>query len=308
MTLGQILDLVLFVFFCFVNTWDRQVNVAVISLPFSSDEAQEPARVWRHKRTDQQGATGLLVMSEESRNNAWHRGTRHKRIHLICAGANLWADREIPSLLHSTTTVDEGGGLTLQGSTTVWPTKASTLSGSLLSMLTPARVKLREHEEIRGKATERTRRNEGSRERLEEKRTKFTLCSTVGGQSKHKESPRPGFLSVSGNKKGKEMDGKKMLIKEPRDMTISTTWTALQQSKTTDMNTLKPTIMTPHMDTNTKIFLKLPNAPKHDTKTHTYDDSITIKALLVWFLSKQTEPRGANKWHSELAETEKHQH
>lgn len=109
-----------------------------------------------------------------------------------------------------------------------------------------------------------------------------------------KRAPGLAFY-VSGNKKGKEMDREKMLIKEPRDMTITTTQNVLRQSKTTDVNTLKPTIMTPHMDTNTKIFLKLPNAPKHDTMTRTYDDSITIKALLVGFLSKQTEHRGANK-------------
>jgi len=51
--------------------------------------------------------------------------------------------------------VDEGGGLTLQGSTTVWPTKASTVSGSLLSMVTPPRVRLGKHEGIQGKRAER---------------------------------------------------------------------------------------------------------------------------------------------------------
>lgn len=40
-------------------------------------------------------------------------------------------------------TVEDGGGLTLQGSTTVWPTKASTVGGSVLSIVTPSRVKLR---------------------------------------------------------------------------------------------------------------------------------------------------------------------
>lgn len=42
--------------------------------------------------------------------------------------------------------VEDGGGLTLQGSTTVWPTTASTLAGSVLSMVTPPRVKLRREE------------------------------------------------------------------------------------------------------------------------------------------------------------------
>lgn len=48
----------------------------------------------------------------------------------------------MPSLLHSTTTVDDGGGLTLQGNTTVWPTNASTVDGSDLSMDTSPKVKL----------------------------------------------------------------------------------------------------------------------------------------------------------------------
>lgn len=47
-------------------------------------------------------------------------------------------------------TVEDGGGLTLQGSTTVWPTKASTVEGSLLSMVTPPKVKLRTQEGIQG--------------------------------------------------------------------------------------------------------------------------------------------------------------
>ncbi|KAG7274687.1 hypothetical protein CRUP_004611 [Coryphaenoides rupestris] len=50
--------------------------------------------------------------------------------------------RASPSLLHSTLTeveveVEEGGGLTLQGSTAVWPTSASTADGSDWSMATP---------------------------------------------------------------------------------------------------------------------------------------------------------------------------
>lgn len=56
----------------------------------------------------------------------------------------------MPSLLHSTMTVEDGGGLTLQGSTTVWPTKASTVEGSVLSMVTSPRVKLRKQEGIQG--------------------------------------------------------------------------------------------------------------------------------------------------------------
>lgn len=55
---------------------------------------------------------------------------------------DLLVDSGMPSLLHSTVTVDEGRGLTLQGSTPVCPTKASTVSGSDLSMLTPPRVRL----------------------------------------------------------------------------------------------------------------------------------------------------------------------
>lgn len=56
---------------------------------------------------------------------------------------DLLLDRGTPSLLHSTETVEDGGGLTLQGSTTVCPTKASTEDGSPLSMVTAPTVKLR---------------------------------------------------------------------------------------------------------------------------------------------------------------------
>lgn len=61
----------------------------------------------------------------------------------VSVAPDLLVDRGTPSLLHSAETVEDGGGLTLQGSTTVWPTKASTEDGSLLSMVTPPTVKLR---------------------------------------------------------------------------------------------------------------------------------------------------------------------
>lgn len=44
----------------------------------------------------------------------------------VCVSADLRVDRGMPSRLHSTMTVEDGGGLTLQGNTTVCPTKAST--------------------------------------------------------------------------------------------------------------------------------------------------------------------------------------
>lgn len=67
---------------------------------------------------------------------------------------DLLVDRGTPSLLHSTETVEDGGGLTLQGSTTVWPTKASTLDGSSLSMVTPPTVKLEKKGQVRGQEEE----------------------------------------------------------------------------------------------------------------------------------------------------------
>ena len=80
----------------------------------------------------------------------------------------------MPSLLHSTMTVEEGGGLTLQGSTTVWLTKASTVSGSVLSMVTPPRVKLRRHEEERREGGKEG--NKGWRNRKERSwKTKWRL-------------------------------------------------------------------------------------------------------------------------------------
>lgn len=73
---------------------------------------------------------------------------------------DLLVDSGTPSLLHSTETVEDGGGLTLQGSTTVWPTKASTLDGSSLSMVTPPTVKLKTGQ-VRGQEEEgRTERRE----------------------------------------------------------------------------------------------------------------------------------------------------
>ena len=64
----------------------------------------------------------------------------------------------MPSRLHSTVTVLEGGGLTLQGRTTVWPARASTVSGSPLSMETPPRVKLGEQGGAQGHSDVEERR------------------------------------------------------------------------------------------------------------------------------------------------------
>lgn len=74
-------------------------------------------------------------------------------------------DRGIPSLLHSTVTVEDGGGLTLQGSTTVCPTKASTVDGSVFSMVTPPRVKLRRHEGTQGQKEGRGKKGREGRNR-----------------------------------------------------------------------------------------------------------------------------------------------
>lgn len=80
---------------------------------------------------------------------------------------DLLLDRGTPSLLHSTETVEDGGGLTLQGSTTVWPTKASTEDGSLLSMVTAPTVKLKTRH-IRGQEEEgRTETRESEESPLE---------------------------------------------------------------------------------------------------------------------------------------------
>lgn len=76
---------------------------------------------------------------------------------------DLLLDRGTPSLLHSTETVEDGGGLTLQGSTTVWPTKASTEDGSSFSMVTAPTVILRTGH-IRGQEEEgRTETRESHR-------------------------------------------------------------------------------------------------------------------------------------------------
>lgn len=82
---------------------------------------------------------------------------------------DLFVDSAIPSLLHSTTTVEDGGGLTLHGSTTVWPTRASTVSGSLLSMVTPPRVRLRTEEVAQqGKEGRKGEKEKGRKERRKE--------------------------------------------------------------------------------------------------------------------------------------------
>lgn len=135
----------------------------------------------------------------------------------MCASTDLWVDRGTPSLLHWTLTVEDGGGLTRQGSTTVWPTKASTVEGSVLSMLTSPRVKLRKEEQDTKTEGRKGRkgRKEGWRIRRkledwsEEENERVTLCSTVGTfisshQSKHKDRPQPGFRSLSERKDREE--------------------------------------------------------------------------------------------------------
>lgn len=92
---------------------------------------------------------------------------------------DLLVDRGTPSLLHSTETVEDGGGLTLQGSTAVWPTNASTTDGSLLSMVTAATVKLKTRQ-VRG------REEEG---RVERRDSHFMLYCWKFEQL-HKEYPR----------------------------------------------------------------------------------------------------------------------
>lgn len=90
----------------------------------------------------------------------------------------------MPSLLHSTMMVEDGGGLTLQGSTTVWPTKASTVEGSVLSMVTSPRVKLRTQEGIQGWKEGRKERN---KRRKEEKVGKHKK-EKIEGRKRMKES------------------------------------------------------------------------------------------------------------------------
>lgn len=62
-------------------------------------------------------------------------------------------------------TVEDGGGLTLQGSTTVCPTKASTVDGSVLSMVTWPRVRLGEQE--------KEKEEQGREDREKEKKTEI---------------------------------------------------------------------------------------------------------------------------------------
>lgn len=64
------------------------------------------------------------------------------KIDRIQAGSYLMGSTRTPSRLHSTTTEEEGRGLTRQGKTTRWPTSPSTEEGSDLSILTPADVEL----------------------------------------------------------------------------------------------------------------------------------------------------------------------
>lgn len=112
---------------------------------------------------------------------------------------DLLVDRGTPSLLHSTETVEDGGGLTLQGSTTVWPTKASTLDGSSLSMVTPPTVRLKTGR-VRGQE------EEGRMGRLKKvQQSLYALLLELGiscHQGKHKERPQPG--EVGGRQRQKE--------------------------------------------------------------------------------------------------------
>lgn len=79
----------------------------------------------------------------------------------------------MPSLLHSATTVEDGGGLTLQGNTTVWPTNASTVAGSLLSMVTPSTVRLGTQEGRQG--------GEEKRNGIKEERRRIRRIKTKRG-------------------------------------------------------------------------------------------------------------------------------
>ena len=76
------------------------------------------------------------------------------RVRVCVRVSDLRVESGSPSRRHSTMRVEEGGGLTLQGSTAVWPTRASTRDGSDGSMVTPPpRVRLGEEggEERRGR-------------------------------------------------------------------------------------------------------------------------------------------------------------
>lgn len=105
----------------------------------------------------------------------------------VSVSPDLLVDRGTPSLRHSTETVEDGGGLTLQGSTTVWPTRASTLDGSSLSMVTPPTVKLKTGQ-IQGQE------EEGRMDRLKKVRQSlYALLTWISRhQGKHKENPQPG--------------------------------------------------------------------------------------------------------------------
>lgn len=220
---------------CHFSTCGRKVNVTVVSLLLPRCHAQEPTRVELGEGADQQGTVWLLVMSKEKLESAWkednlgaglwlhhswatfsligsragpidqsspqhfHSPTPAFMYTMLLSGSvspDLLVDRGTPSLLHSTETVEDGGGLTLQGSTTVWPTKASTVDGSSLWMVTPPTVKLKTGQ-MRGE-------EEGGRieRRAIEESITVTLCSTVGTlischQGKHKEFPQPGAGDLS---------------------------------------------------------------------------------------------------------------
>lgn len=93
------------------------------------------------------------------------------KIHRIKTGSHLMGSTRTPSRLHSTTTEEEGRGVTRQGSTTRWPISPSTEEGSDLSILTPAGVQL---EQWRANARDVHKRKK------ERKTTVITLCCTIG--------------------------------------------------------------------------------------------------------------------------------
>lgn len=182
---------------CHLSTCGREINVTVVSLLLPRRHTQEPTRVELREGADQQGTVRLLVMSKDILESALKEGNPGADLHHSAATPSLigsWAgpidqsfpqhfhsptpavmcmmllsgsvspdllvDRGTPSLLHSTETVEDGGGLTLQGSTTVWPTKASTMDGSSLSMVTAPTVKLKTVQ-IRGREEEGRKRDWG---------------------------------------------------------------------------------------------------------------------------------------------------
>lgn len=80
---------------------------------------------------------------------------------MMMLSAHLEFEMASPSFLHSTTTVEEGGGVTWQGRITVCPTRPSIEEGSDLSMLT-ARL-LREnggHTKLKQEQQERHRKRQ----------------------------------------------------------------------------------------------------------------------------------------------------